>query len=89
MSLVLKLRIFLMPNISEESQKPSLQISLNNPELWEKQDQDNLLGLFRLLLEIDSKKNPENYKLPSKPSNLKSYESNSNIRNSNHTGKTK
>ena len=77
-----------MPNISEESQEPSLQIIPNNPELWEKQDQDNLLGLFKLLLEIDSRKNPENYKPNPKQSNFKNYESNNNIRNSNNTSKT-
>lgn len=72
-----------MPNISEKCQEPSTQIILNSPELWEKQDQDALLGLARLIFEIDSKKNPENYKLNPKQSKTTSYESNPINKNSN------
>lgn len=43
--------------------KPLIEIQTSDPKLWEKEDQDSLLGLFKLLIEIDMRNNPENYKL--------------------------
>lgn len=68
--------------------KPKIEIQASDPKLWEKEDQDSLLGLFKLLIEIDMKNNPENYKLQSNQTNSISYESNNHIRNSNSTSKT-
>jgi hypothetical protein len=67
--------------------KPKIEIQPSDPKLWEKEDQDSFIGLFKLLIEIDMKNNPENYKLQSNQANVKSYESNNNIRNSNSTSK--
>ena len=68
--------------------KPKIEIQPSDLNLWEKEDQDSLLGLFKLLIEIDMKNNPENYKLQSNQTNLISYESNNHIRNPNNTSKT-
>ncbi len=43
--------------------KSKLELQASDPKLWEKEDQDSLLGLFKLLIEIDMRNNPENYKL--------------------------
>lgn len=66
--------------------KPKLEIQPSDPSLWEKEDQDTLLGFFKVLIEIDMRNNPENYKLnPNNQTNSKRYESNQNIRNTINT----
>lgn len=68
--------------------KPKIEIQPSNPKLWETEDQNSLIGFFKLLVEIDMKNNPENYRLQPNQTNLKSYESNPNIRNPNNTSQT-
>jgi hypothetical protein len=64
MSLVINSRDFLMSQNQEQTIKPKIEIQPSDPKLWEKEDQDSFIALFKLLIEIDMRNNPENYKLP-------------------------
>jgi hypothetical protein len=81
-----------MPESKDKDNRPRIEIIPSNPELWETEDQNSLLGFFKLCLEIDFRNNPENYKLNSTNStnqnNSKSYET-KDIRNSDNTHKAK
>ena len=70
---------------NQEQIKAKIEIQPSDPKLWDTEDQDSVLGFFKLLIEIDMKNNPENYKLKSNQSISISYESNQYLRNSNNT----
>jgi hypothetical protein len=85
--------------LEKPTTKPTLEIQPSDPTLWEKEDQDSLVGLIKILLQVDMRNNPERYRLKPeslkpqanliKQTNLKSYESNYHIRNSNSTSQGK
>jgi hypothetical protein len=77
-----------MPQNQEQTIKPTIEIQASDPKLWEKEDQDSILGFFKLLIEIDMRNKPENYKSQVNQTNLKSYEPNNHIRNTNNTSQT-
>jgi hypothetical protein len=78
-----------MPENQTDLKKAKIEIQPTDPKLWEQVDQDSLVGLFKLLLKIDIKKNPNIYKLNSNQPNSKSYEppANKHIRHTNNTNK--
>lgn len=81
-----------MPESKDKDNQPTIGIIPSNPELWETEDQNSLLGLFKLCLQIDIRNFPENYQLnqtdPINQNNSKNYETN-NIRNTDNTHKAK
>jgi hypothetical protein len=64
--------------------KPTVEIQPSDPNLWEKEEQDSLLGFFKLLTEIDVRNNPENYKLQFQP-NSNIYEPNNRVQNTTYS----
>ena len=72
----------------EQSQIRDIEITDPNsdPKNWSEDENDDFYGLIATLLKIDMRLNPLLYK---KPTTSESYESNQNIRNSNHTSQSK